>query len=118
MSRHHYDHIRRNPEFHKLVARQSRLSWSLAAMIILVYFSFILVIAFAPQWLGTPLGDGSTLTWGLPIGIGIILFTFLITGIYVHRANTTYDSLLRGVVSASNDHVSSLQTDDSNKPGA
>ncbi|NKB38543.1 MAG: DUF485 domain-containing protein [Gammaproteobacteria bacterium] len=115
MSRHHYDHIRSNPGFHKLVARQSRLSWSLAAMIMLVYFSFILVIAFAPDWLGTPLGSGTTLTWGLPIGIGIILFTFLITGIYVHRANTTYDALLRDVVSASNEHVSTLQVDSNTK---
>ncbi len=111
MSRRHYDHIRSNPEFHKLVARQSRLSWSLAAMIMLVYFSYILVIAFAPEWLGTPIRAASTLTWGLPVGIGIILFTFFITGIYVHRANTTYDALLQGVVSASREHVDSISTE-------
>jgi uncharacterized membrane protein (DUF485 family) len=30
---------------------------------------------------------------GIPIGMGVILFTILITGIYVNRANSEYDTL-------------------------
>ena len=111
MSKHHYDHIRGNKEFHELVSQKSKLSWSLTALMMIVYYSFILVIAFFPEWLGTALNDNSTLTWGLPVGIGIILFTFTITGIYVHRANNLYDSLMQKVIDASHDHVNSMQTD-------
>jgi uncharacterized membrane protein (DUF485 family) len=111
MSKHHYDHIRGNDKFHELVAQKSKLSWSLIALMMLVYYSFILVIAFFPEWLGTPLSSNSTLTWGMPVGIGIILFTFIITGIYVHRANNLYDMLMQKVIDASHEHVNDMQSD-------
>lgn len=111
MSKHHYDHIRSNEKFHELVAQKSRLSWSLTALMMVVYYSFILVIAFFPEWLGTSLTANTTLTWGLPVGIGIILFTFIITGIYVHRANNVYDALIQKVIDASHEHVNGMQND-------
>jgi uncharacterized membrane protein (DUF485 family) len=109
MSKHHYDHIRGNQKFHELVAQKSRLSWSLTALMMLVYYSFILVIAFFPEWLGNALTENSTITWGLPVGIGIILFTFIITGIYVHKANNLYDGLMQKVIDASHEHVNKMQ---------
>ncbi len=109
MSKHHYDHIRANEKFHELVVQKSRLSWSLVALMMFVYYSFILVIAFFPELLGQPLAANSTLTWGLPVGIGIILFTFFITGVYVYKANNLYDSLMQRVIDASHEHVNSLQ---------
>ncbi|MBT7950152.1 MAG: DUF485 domain-containing protein [Gammaproteobacteria bacterium] len=112
MSKHHYDHVRGNEKFHELVALKSKLSWSLAALMMIVYYSFILVIAFFPEWLGTPLSANSTMTWGLPVGIGIILFTFFITGIYVHRANNIYDGLMQKVIDASHDHVNNMPSDE------
>jgi len=105
MSKQHYDHIRNNKKFHELVTQRTKLSWTLAILILFVYYSFILVIAFAPSIFGIPISENSTITWGIIIGIGVILFTFLITGIYVHRANTFYDGLLHDVVDASHDHV-------------
>jgi uncharacterized membrane protein (DUF485 family) len=113
MSKHHYDHIRNNQQFQELIKQKSRLSWSLAASMLFVYYSFILVIAFYPEWLGAPLSANSTLTWGLAVGIGIILFTFIITGVYVHWANNHYDALMQKVIDASHEHVNNLQ--DGNK---
>lgn len=115
MSKHHYDHIRDNEKFHELVAQKSRLSWILTAMILVVYYSFIIVVAFAPQWLGTPLNANTTLTWGLPVGISIILFTFLITGIYVYRANNRYDSLMQKIIDASHLHFDAMSDDAKNE---
>lgn len=115
MSRHHYDHIRANENFHSLVRQKTRLSWTLTAIILIAYFGFILTIAFYPEILGRPISDGSVITWGLPVGIGIILLTFIITGIYVYRANTLFDSLMGDVVDASNVHVNSMQDD---RPGS
>ena len=118
MSKHHYDHIRGNEKFHELVAQKSKLSWSLAALIMLVYYSFILVIAFYPEWLGTTLTANTNITWGLPVGIGIILFTFIITGIYVHRANNLYDVLMQNVIDASHLHVNQMQQSEKEDEGA
>jgi len=106
MSREHYDHIGNNAKFHDMVQQKSKLSWTLAALILIVYYSFILVIAFAPDMLGVPISEDSTATWGIIIGLGVILFTFVITGIYVHRANTIFDKLLVEVIEASEIHVS------------
>lgn len=118
MSKHHYDHIRNNEKFHELVVEKSKLSWSLAALIMLVYYSFILVIAFFPEWLGTSLTATSNITWGLPVGIGIILFTFIITGIYVRRANSHYDILMQKVVDASHLHVKQMLQSEKEDEGA
>ncbi len=115
MSKQHYDHIRSNEKFHDLVAQRTKLSWTLAVLILFVYYSFILVIAFTPSIFGIPISETSTITWGIIIGIGVILFTFLITGIYVHRANTIYDELLRNVIDASHDHVSNMSNSTTNE---
>jgi uncharacterized membrane protein (DUF485 family) len=103
MSKHHYAAIRGNHKFHELVSKRTKLSWTLTALILLVYYSFILVIAFYPGLFGIPVGKGNTITWGIVIGIGVILFTFVITGIYVHRANTEFDRLLYELVNEEKD---------------
>ena len=115
MSNQQYDHIRSNDKFHSLVAQRSKLSWILAAMILLVYYSFILIIAFFPELFGIPLNEATTITWGIVVGIAVILFTFLITGIYVYRANTHYDGLLQDIVDASSNHVNNLNTNNNNQ---
>ena len=33
------------------------------------------------------------MTYSLPIGLFVLLFTIVITGIYVRRANTEFDSM-------------------------
>jgi uncharacterized membrane protein (DUF485 family) len=56
------------------------------------------LIAFNPQWLGTPIAEGSTITRGIPIGIGLIVISFILTGIYVFRANGEFDRLTAEVL--------------------
>ena len=58
----------------------------------------ILLIAFAPHWLGTPLHEGTSVTRGIPIGIGVIVISFLLTGVYVWRANGEFDRLNKAVL--------------------
>ena len=59
---------------------------------LVVYYGFILLVAFNKEFLATRIGSGVT-TWGMPIGLGVILFTVLITVIYVRRANSEFDAL-------------------------
>ena len=88
---HLYKQINDDPEFHALQARRSRFSWTLAVIMHSVYYAFILVIAFKPSLFAIPLGPDSTVTWGIVAGLFVIGVSFLLTGIYVYRANGEFD---------------------------
>ena len=89
--------ILNNPKYQELVSKRSRFAWMLTAIMLLVYFSFILLIAFFPEILGAKVSEGSMMTVGIPVGIAIIVFAFALTGIYVRRANREFDVLLEAI---------------------
>lgn len=89
--------ITADPDFHELVNKRSRLSLLLTALTLVLYFGFILLVAFAPSVLGQSLSGGVT-TLGIPLGVGIIVGAFVLTGIYVARANTEFDRLTSQLV--------------------
>ena len=95
-----YEFIQQNPKYRELVRQRSVLGWTLAAITLIIYFGFILLIAYAPKFLGTPIGAG-VMTIGIPIGLAVIVSAFVLVGIYVVRANATYDSLTRDIVEES-----------------
>lgn len=103
---HLYKKIFADPEFHELERKRGVFSWILASLTLLTYFSFILVIAFVPEWFAIPVAKDSIITWGIPCGLGVILLSFLLTGIYVYRANTEFDHLTNDILN----HV--RETDD------
>jgi len=88
------EQIQNNPKYQELVSKRSRFAWMLTVIILVVYFSFILLIAFYPEVLGAKVSEGSMMTVGIPVGIFIIVFAFALTGIYVRRANSEFDALL------------------------
>ncbi|MBN2767768.1 MAG: DUF485 domain-containing protein [Campylobacterales bacterium] len=88
--------IQENLKYQELVKKRSFLAWGLSIAILVVYYVFILVIAFDPSLLGAKMGDG-VMTIGIPIGIFIIVFSFVLTGIYVRRANGEFDELSRQI---------------------
>ena len=92
--------IENNPKFQELVSARKSLGWSLTALMIVIYFGFILLVAFDPKLLGTPIYGGVT-TIGIPVGLFVIIAAFVITGIYVARANATYDTLTQQIVEES-----------------
>lgn len=92
-----YTLIQNNPRFQELVARRGHFAWLLSAMVLGMYIAFILLIAFAPQLLGAPIGGGS-ITWGIPLGVGLILASFALTGVYVRRANGEFDRLTQAIL--------------------
>ena len=85
-----------DPEFDTLVRARSRLAWGLTTIMMIIYFGFILMIAFAPAHLGRPIGSGVT-TIGIPIGILVIVSAFVLTGIYVWRANASFDAISKRI---------------------
>lgn len=92
------DKIQSDPRFQQLVAKRSRFAWQLSSIILILYFGFILVIAFAPGILGTPLWGGAVTTIGIPVGILIIIAAFVITGLYVRRANAEFDPEMAAIL--------------------
>ncbi|MGK9173566.1 DUF485 domain-containing protein [Yokenella regensburgei] len=93
-----YQRIENNAHFRELVEKRQRFATILSLIMLVIYVSFILLIAFAPGWLGTPISDGSSITRGIPIGVGVILISFILTGVYVWRANGEFDRLNRAVL--------------------
>jgi uncharacterized membrane protein (DUF485 family) len=81
-----------DPNYQMLRSRRSSFGWTLTIAMLVVYYGFILLIAFSKDVLSIRIGDG-VMTWGIPIGFGVIVFTILITGIYVRRANSEFDDL-------------------------
>ena len=93
-----YDRVRRNPKFQEFVARRSRFAMLLSAIVLVSYYSFMMVVAFAPKALNTPLGEGWTTSIGWPVGAAIIVGSWLLTGWYIHRANGEFDALNEEVI--------------------
>jgi uncharacterized membrane protein (DUF485 family) len=89
--------IRQDPLFQELVDKRTRFAWQLSAAMLVIYFGFIAIIAFAPQILATPIGSGVT-TVGIPVGLFVIVSAFVLTGIYVYRANSEFDPITRQIM--------------------
>jgi uncharacterized membrane protein (DUF485 family) len=89
--------VERDPQFQELIAQRSRFAWSLSAAMLIIYFGFIFIIAFAPSVLGIRIGNGVT-TVGIPVGLLVIVSAFVLTGIYVRRANSEFDALTRQII--------------------
>ena len=89
--------IETTPHYVALVRDRTRFGWLLTGSMLLVYFGFILLIAFKKELLSIPLGAGVTTT-GIPVGLFVIVFTVVITGIYVRHANGRYDELTAAIV--------------------
>ena len=91
--------IANHPSYKELKAKRTSFGMALTLAMMVVYFGFILLVAFNKPFLATRLGAG-VMTYAMPIGFGVILFTVLITVIYVRRANSEYDALAEQISKA------------------
>ena len=77
----------------QVAARRLRVALGLTAAMLVVYFGFILLIAFAPGFLGRQITDG--LSVGMALGVVVILSTWVVTWTYVRWANRVYEPAIR-----------------------
>jgi uncharacterized membrane protein (DUF485 family) len=84
--------IASHPKYQQLKAKRSSFGWWLTLAMMVVYYGFILLVAFAKPLVSQRLGDG-VMTLGIPLGFGVIVFTVAITAYYVKRANSEFDDL-------------------------
>ena len=91
--------IASHPKYRELRAKRTRFGWWLTLAMMVVYYGFILLVAFNKEFLSQRLGAG-VMTMGIPLGFGVIVFTIVITAIYVRRANREFDDLAADVAKA------------------
>ena len=89
--------IEANPKYHELRRKRNTFGWLLTAVMMVVYYGYIALIAFNKPFLAQPIGDGVT-SLGIPLGMAVIVFTIAITGLYVRRANSEYDRLTAAIL--------------------
>ncbi len=89
--------IQSHPKYLELRTKRNRLGIFLTVLMLVAYYGYIALIAFDKKFLAQPIGSGVT-TLGIPIGMGVILFTIVITGIYVRRANGEFDALTKQIL--------------------
>jgi uncharacterized membrane protein (DUF485 family) len=90
--------IEKNPKYRELVRDRDALAWTLTVLVLIIYFGFILLVAFAPGFLTQPISASSVIPVGIPVGVGVILASVILTGIYVRRANNTFDPLIHEII--------------------
>jgi uncharacterized membrane protein (DUF485 family) len=81
-----------SPQFQDLVRRRAGFAWTLSAIMLVIYFGFIALVAFAKPLLAMKVGGGVT-SLGIVLGLVVIVSAFLLTGVYVRRANGEFDAL-------------------------
>ena len=91
--------IASDPNYQELKAKRTGFGWWLTLAMMVVYYGFILLVAFNKEFLSQRIGSG-VMTIGMPIGFGVIVFTIVITAIYVRRANSEFDDLAAKVAKA------------------
>lgn len=86
------EQILQNPKFKEMVQSKSRLSWTLTSIMLFVYVGFMLLVGYNKEFLLSSISGGVT-TWGIPLGLSIIVLSFLLCGVYSYIANNKLDQL-------------------------
>lgn len=90
--------IHKDPRFVKLCKQRDTLGWILSAIVCVMYFGFTLMIAYTPDILTAPIAADSVIPVGMPMGVGIIVASCILTGIYVYKANNTFDPIMHEII--------------------
>ena len=90
--------IANNPAYRQLIKRRDALAFTLSVCVLVLYFGFILMVAFTPELLTQPISEGSVIPIGIPLGVFVILGSILLTGIYVRQANSRFDPMIETIM--------------------
>jgi cation/acetate symporter len=93
-----YEHMRSNPKFQRLVRTRGRFAWTLSTIVLVAFYGFVMLVAFKPALLALPVAEGAALTVGVAMGLAIFVSFWLLTALYVRRANSEFDGLTEEIV--------------------
>ncbi|MFA9375076.1 MAG: DUF485 domain-containing protein [Poseidonibacter sp.] len=86
------ERIESNPKYQELISKRKSFSIKLGVFVLVMFYAYILTIAFNKEILATKIGDGLT-TVAFPIALAILIISFLTTLVYVRRANGEFEDL-------------------------
>ena len=92
-----HEDILQDPDFKDLSRQKFIISIVLTILELVLYFGFIGLIAFNKPFLAKKLSEGGATTIGIPIAVGTIIGSWVLTGIYIQWANSKYDKLVEKV---------------------
>lgn len=92
-----HEDILNDPDFKDLSRQKFIVSTILTILELVLYFGFIGLIAFNKPFLAQKLSEGVATTIGIPIAVGTIIGSWVLTGIYIYWANNKYDVLVNKV---------------------
>lgn len=98
MSSDMYARIRSNPQFTEMVRRREGFAWKLSAIVFVIFYAFVLLVAFAPDVIAMRPFSGSHVTVGILAGLFQFIFFWLLTLIYVRRANGEFDDMNKEMI--------------------
>ena len=90
------DRIESNPKYQELVSKRNSLGIKLGIFVLVMFYAFILTIAFNKEVLAVKVGDGLT-TIAFPIALAILVISFITTLIYVRKANGEFEDLTNDI---------------------
>jgi uncharacterized membrane protein (DUF485 family) len=89
--------IMNDPDFRDLSSQKNTISIILTILELALYFGFVGLIAYNKPFLAQKLSAGGAATIGIPIAVGTIVLSWVLTGIYIWWANAKYDVLVKKV---------------------
>jgi uncharacterized membrane protein (DUF485 family) len=89
--------ILEDPDFKQLYSKRMSIAWTLTFLELILFYGFVWLVSYDKPFLAQKMSEGSVTTKGIPIAVGTIFFSWILTGIYVFWANTTYDGLVKKV---------------------
>ncbi len=93
-----YERIRVNPKYQELIAARGRFAWTLSAIVLTLFYGFVIAVAYLPSTLGQPIRAGSVLTIGVVLEFSLFVFFWGLSAYYVVRANSKYDALTQEII--------------------
>jgi uncharacterized membrane protein (DUF485 family) len=93
-----YEVIERSPEFQELVHRRRSFVLPCTAFFLAWYLGFILLCAYAPDFMGESVYEG--LTVGYCFALSQILMVFVLGLWYLRKANRVFDPLAERAIAA------------------
>ncbi|MDO8607249.1 MAG: DUF485 domain-containing protein [Phaeospirillum sp.] len=87
-----------NPKFAELTTKRNRFSIILVVSVLVIYYAYLFVAVLMPDTISRAISPGMTMTIGLPAGFAVMIVSFILTGVYVRRANSEFDALNRDLI--------------------
>lgn len=89
--------ISERKDFRQLSRSRNRLGATLAIVMAIIYFAFILMVAFYPATLGSPIAPQETMSLGVVLGVAVMAVGFLLTAFYVIYASSRLDEMVAAI---------------------